>query len=304
MNPLIHIGYQKTGSTFLQFNVFNESYGFYNPFDRYSSEVVQKLIITNPFEFNGHQTQKYFSKKFRDAEKDNLCPVISAEDLSGHLVAYRTYEKEVSLRLKETFPEAKILIIVRKQQSIIKSAWRHYLRNKGPQPLSRFIGKQYMKDGFSPILRLDKLKYDLTVNQYQNLFGRENVLVLPFELLKLDQKEYIKKILEFSEVEPKEQQELYEPANLSPRAIELLVFNKLGFFMHKDTLGEKTYLLEKIINKFSILARLITPESVNKRIEKSWDTYIEEMTRDYYCDSNRNLSTLTGLDLANFGYDL
>jgi len=305
MDPLIHIGYAKTGSTFLQSNIFNENFGFYNPYDIYSSEIIQKLILTNSFEYDALETRKFFEEKYKKSGEKNLCPVISAEDLSGHLFANRNnYEKEISQRLKETFPNAKVLIVVREQKSIIKSAWRHYLRKNGAQSISRFIGKKNIKDGFSPILRLDKLKYDLLVSYYQELFGNENVLVLPFELLKVDQRGYITKILAFAGLELKNIKDLYEPENLSPKAIELFICHKLGFFMHKDILGEKTAVVEKVINKVSRFFGLVTPNFINKKIEGSWEKYISEMTKDYYRDSNKKLSQLIGHDLRVHGYEL
>jgi len=41
--PLIHIGYNKTGSTFLQKHVFNEEFGFHSPFDEYFAEIIDTL---------------------------------------------------------------------------------------------------------------------------------------------------------------------------------------------------------------------------------------------------------------------
>ncbi len=269
MKPLLHIGYAKTGSTFLQFNIFKPAYGFYNAFDHHFAEVIQHLILCNSFTYDAEATLKYFTDKYEDAPKQKLMPVISAESLSGQLFANNNKEKEISLRLKETFPGGKILIVIRNQKAIIKSAWKHYLRNNGAQTIDRFIRKEGIKQGFTSILNMDRFQYHYLVRQYQKLFGRENVLVLPFELLKSNQKEFVNKVLVFSGSNKEFKDKIYPPANVSRLPVELYIRNKVGFYMNADRYGDRRVFLQKVLDKICPVVAKITPDRMNMAIEKS-----------------------------------
>lgn len=304
MEPLLHIGYAKTGSTFLQFNIFKPDYGFYNAFDQHFAEVIQRLILCNSFTYDTIETLKFFTDKYAKAISQGLKPVISAESLLGQLFANNNIEKEISVRLKETFPDAKILIVIRKQKAIIKSAWKHYLRNNGAQTIDRFIRKDGIKPGFTSILNMDRFQYHFLVGQYQNLYGKENVLVLPFELLKINQKEYVNKILAFSGTDIEFKEEIYPPANVSRTPVELYIRNKVGFFMNVDRYGDKRVFLQKVLDKLCPVASKITPDRINMAIDKKWDDYLEPLIDGYYRDSNNILAEITGLDLRTYHYEL
>ncbi len=304
MEPLLHIGYAKTGSTFLQFNIFKPDYGFYNAFDQHFAQVIQRFILCNSFTYDAVATLKYFKDKYAVAKSQGLKPVISAESLSGQLFANNNIEKAISLRLKETFPDAKILIVIRNQKAIIKSAWKHYLRNNGAQTIDRFIRKEGIKQGFTSILNMDRFQYHFLVKQYQKLYGKENVLVLPFELLKINQKEYVNKILAFSGTCKEFKEDIYPPANVARTPVELFIRHKIGFYMNVDRYGDKKVFLQKVLDKVCPLVAKITPDCVNKSIDKSWDRYLDLLIDGYYQDSNNILAEITGLDLKEYHYEI
>ncbi len=58
---LIHIGYHKTGSTFLQKSVFShQEFGFCYPWSR--GDYFEQLILVNPFTFDNHKVRKLKTK--------------------------------------------------------------------------------------------------------------------------------------------------------------------------------------------------------------------------------------------------
>jgi hypothetical protein len=83
--PLIHIGYHKSGTTWLQQEVFcQRSLGFCAPWGRQSHLAIDRFVIVNPFQFNAGEARRQFMAGLRQAADDNLVPVITSADLCGH----------------------------------------------------------------------------------------------------------------------------------------------------------------------------------------------------------------------------
>ncbi len=90
---LLHIGYHKTASTWLQQNFFNNpANGFYSPYK--STTLIQSLIHPRPFDFDINQCQKNLTKLFVETEPGTAMPVLSLEALSGnpHLGGFNNIE--------------------------------------------------------------------------------------------------------------------------------------------------------------------------------------------------------------------
>src|SRR5690606_25747219 len=91
----------------------------------------------------------------------------------------------------------KVLITVREQRSFALSAYREYIAQGGANPLRDFIGTGQEPESFTPILRPEFLMYDRVVAHCQTLFGDENLLVLPYELLRRDPPAYLARLRDF-----------------------------------------------------------------------------------------------------------
>jgi hypothetical protein len=81
VQPLLHIGYHKTGSTFLQKRVFPNP-GF---------SLVAKpralsftFVKSEPFGFDAHAAREALRPGIEEAKENGLMPVLSAERLSGN----------------------------------------------------------------------------------------------------------------------------------------------------------------------------------------------------------------------------
>jgi len=74
-NLLIHIGYQKTGSTWLQKHLFNNhSIGFAKPFS--SPQIYHTLCFPLPLVFNIDQCRKTLVPELKNAEKKGLDMIV------------------------------------------------------------------------------------------------------------------------------------------------------------------------------------------------------------------------------------
>jgi hypothetical protein len=299
---LIHVGYHKTASSWLQNCIFsNESLGFYAPWTVNTGEVAQVFLMANEYRYDIEQARRTFEKGRRTARAKSLLPVLSNQDLCGYPMYGQYYGRQVAERLHETFPNANILIGIREQQSMLLSQFKQYVRQDGIHPLDVFIGTGTERVGFSPIFRLDHLEYDLLVEHYQQLFGRNNVLVLPMELLRVDAQWYVQRILD-SCGRSAACNVSYPSENAGWGGVAIALKRRLNFVFPQDPLGRRQYRLNHASYAVSSLVDRITPRRLHKLVDGKWKRAIERRVSDYYRSSNRRLSELIGMDLARFGY--
>src|SRR5687768_14246983 len=118
---LIHIGYHKTGSTWLQRHLFNTGTGFSTPVNKHVAR--QKIVEPNALDYDVETTRMFFESAFEVAIEHGQVPVISCERICGSPHGGGYDSKEIADRLFETFPKAKILIVIRQQQAMILSTY-------------------------------------------------------------------------------------------------------------------------------------------------------------------------------------
>src|SRR5215204_3443216 len=134
MRPLLHIGYHKTGTTWLQRHVFGDSgMGF--------SQMggAQRLIAVNPFDFRPKRIRKQMERKMGQAQALGLVPVLSSERLAEE-PHFGGYDSEfIAGPLAAVFPNAKILVVIREQTSMFLSIYKEYIRRGGAASLRQYL---------------------------------------------------------------------------------------------------------------------------------------------------------------------
>lgn len=302
---LIHIGYPKTASSWLQKGILkDETLGFLAPWGAPSGEAIAQFVIPNTFRFSTESVRRVFEPGLEEAARRNLVPVLSHEHLAGNQIRGRYHAKEVADRIHAVFPEARILVFIREQQSMILSSYRQYIKGAGTAPIQRFLGLDIKKRGFEPICRLDYLEYDLLIKYYQNLFGLMNILVVPFELLKMKQEKLIyKKIVNFLEIEETEINSWSMPINVGYGGATLPLKRQMNRFVMPNIAGSELPLSWRIVNKLTAGIDRVIPNGIHQRVDDNMKIFIREFVGDYFKDSNQRTSQLIGMNLADFGYD-
>jgi hypothetical protein len=190
---LLHIGFAKSGSTYLQrwFEQHPALYyqpkhiagGFYHAWElakdiQYSEKAPENFVLScedfsiwksEPYFYGVRGTKPYDYKKFQDL----LC-----ETLHG------------------LHPTAKVLIVTRGYTTIFKSIYSQYLGMMGTLTFEEML-RDY-KDMFSAML-----DYTYVINLYRQKFGAHRVIVLPFELLQKDPKIFLSIIEQQMKVDSK-----------------------------------------------------------------------------------------------------
>jgi hypothetical protein len=305
---VIHVGYPKTASTWLQETVFGDpDSGFElisgdQPGSRARS--VAAFVTVNSFCDDVKKARSFFEEGLRRCAGEQTIPVISDESLCGVPLNNGYSGRHIADRLHRAFPKARILIGIREQKAWAISCYRQYIMEQGTFPLEIFLGRGNEPMGFMPILHSDFLEYDRIVGYYQGLYGRENVLVLPMELLRKDPRGYLQSVLEFCEC-PGRIERPGDAAMVGLSALALEVRRRLNpLFPNSPLTPPPSTKMHRAQNKLIDAINRLAPRSWSAPLERRWKTVVARRYEGMFQDSNRRLAGLTDIDLAALGYDL
>jgi hypothetical protein len=299
MRPLLHIGYHKTGTTWLQRYVFGDSETGFSQMGG-----AQRLIAVNAFDFRQRRIRKQMERQMGRAQGKGLVPVLSSERLSGE-PQFGGYDSElIADRLATVFPNARILVVVREQTSMFLSIYKEYIRRGGAASLRQYLATP--RDGYwLPQFRFAFLEYHRLIRYYQDLFGAESVLVIPYELLRTQPDTFLRQIGEFVDVPAIQRQ--VRPVNVSLSAFALALKRQANRYFVLDgpvnpappfDFPASNEVLERICRTLDT----ILPVALHDRHERRWRRHVAREVGTRYAESNAVTADLTGLDLRVFGY--
>jgi hypothetical protein len=302
---VIHIGYHKTGTSWLQKHFFsNKDLNVY--LIPRKSKVLSELIKTHPFDFKPASILEKLRPEFEKCQIEAKIPVISKERLSGNPHSGGYDSKEIANRLYDCFPEARIIIVIREQREMILSCYKTYIKKGGLCKLKDYINPKY--DDRRPQFRLENFKYDRLIGYYQNLFGTRNVLVIPYELFRSEPEIFIKRITDFCKIELCTELPFGRFVNPSSNAFSIELKRRINLFITRDSLnGYSPYAitgLKGLSNRILGLTNRMAPKMLYKRKESDHKEYIKSKTSGHYNESNRITSELIGIDLSIYGYEI
>lgn len=184
---LIHIGYPKAASTFLQ-EWFRR-----NPQMQFSSQRLAGFQNTSKVCQYASASNTSHVKYFVTSSEHFIYPNVMGENVprgisdADKLPTYNNVQhsqKNICQTLKELFPNGKVLIITRGFNGILKSGYSQLIRFGG-----RFKFEQYCS-----LIRHNMtnfFNYDFLIDTYIKKFGEDNVIVLPFEFLAEDKTRFL-----------------------------------------------------------------------------------------------------------------
>ena len=313
---LVHIGLIKTGSTWLQEHLFGrDDTGFWSPSDvamppkarvkahTYAlyQDDLGRLLPDDDF-----NPADLWEKLEAFVVPANRCAVFSNERLGGHPLSNGIDRGQICNRIKQVFSNARILIIIREQRSMILSNYMQFLKFGGAQTLRVYLDGNW--DAKSPALTFHHFKYDRLIRKYQSVFGPEKVLVLPFEMIGEMPQDFIERICQFSKITAPENLPFHIKANermsyfpyVFLRRIVPLFRRSRGNANSPAILGHR---LGKIVHMRMVDAiSKVVPRPLDRRAKERLQQQVEEITGDIYTTSNRETENLIGIDLGRFGY--
>ena len=307
---LIHIGYHKTGTTWLQHELFGNPEMDYIqpiPFD----DLIEAMVKPKSWNFDPIGCRIQFKDSISRALERDMIPVISAERLSGNPHSGGYDSKELASRIASVFPQANILIVVREQCAMIFSCYKQYVRMGGSLSLRDYLIPP--NDCRIPLFDFNHFEYHHLIGLYQKLLGAEQVLVLPYEMFLSDPHSFVQRIrrhaLSAEESELEENLPFTSRINNSPLAWSILLqryTNKIA--SRRDTLNQGAFIrsprlakhLERLCGHAGYLLQLWSGDRLEKRMRQ----FVFDMVADRYCISNRKFAGQCNLPLSNYGYQM
>jgi hypothetical protein len=266
----------------------------------------RQLIHPSAFDYEPPVARRFFVEELRRVLDEDKVPVLSHERLSGSPHSGGHDSKELAHRLAATFPEARVLIVIREQRSIVLSTYRQFVRVGGAASLKNYISHPR---GFGrvPLFEPDFFEYHKLIDCYQSLFGPDRVLALPFEVLASNPDLFVDSIVGFAGAkDPGVLPPEARNAGLSPLAVG--VKRRFNLLFVRDTVNPAAPFdlrswrgrLERAIELTDRRVPTVVRRMGNKRAKR----FIGDALSGRFRESNRITASLTGIDLAAFGYDI
>ncbi len=312
MKPLLHVGYHKTASTWLQQMVLRRAeFGCTLVAD--VPGVNDLVVHSNSLDWNAADTRAALEPEFEAARARGLVPVVSSERMSGspHTGGYDT--RTIADRLYETWPDANVLIVVREQKAIVRSVYLQYIRQGGVLPLGAYLDPPralYSVPSFDPRC----FDYHRFASYYRDRFGAERVHVVPYELLRVDPPAFVAAVLAAAGVQPTSDLAALpygrqsNPSLSASSAAVRRQLNRLVAARRPLNPGVLVRIPSTVDHRIwdpvlRTLDRLL-PEGIAAGAERRLRTFLAAWAGDRYGASNRRLGALLSEDLAAYGYDL
>lgn len=298
IQPLIHIGLHKTGTTWMQRRLFvDREIGFEMPWPRGREYAALLFVNAPPFSFDPETTRQAFAAGMRQCAEQGLVPVISHENLSGRPVEGIYDGKAIADRLHQTFPDGRILISIREQRGMMKSLYRQYVRQDGMGGPQDFFEQADYGQKFFHRCRLHHLEYHHIIAYYQKLFSPRQVLALPQEMLRADAVEFARRVCAHVGMELKKEPST-EQENVGMRGGALDAVRRLNRWLPARFHQRRDALERWIIRRGRFFDWLLRGGALEQRLTN----YIQTYAAGRFCESNRITAELTGLDLSQYGY--
>lgn len=311
--PLVHIGYPKALSGWLQWFFFQPAHGFVpiaQPLD-----AMLGIIGQPAFEFDCSVLEEHsraFRRNYGPLPADKV-PVITGENLVGAAFSGGTGATLIAKRLRTCLPHARILVVVREQHDLVYSLYGESIRAGGmAHSLRRMLNPAAGKR--IPQFHPSFLRYDGLVRYYQHLFGPSRVKVLPVEAFREDPSAFAEEIKRFASSEPPfkplEREELNTLINTSSRPLTLSLMRLRNAYRVQNGTNPRGKYVDTFANMFRrdhasqrLDARLPrTP--IDNWLERRHRRRIKASLQGEFAASNRRLAEMIDADLERYGYEM
>lgn len=311
IRPLIHIGYHKTGTTWLQRSLFARADLGFVAFDEHA-DIYERIVRPHPFDFDPSACRAHFQPRLQEIIGRGQVPVLSAERLCGNPHSGGYDSKEIADRLAAVFPEGRVLIVLREQRSIILSTYKQYVRAGGTASIRQYLFPPERGRSRVPMFDFEHFKYDRLVSYYQFRFGQDNVLVLPFELFRRTPREFASRILSFAGVACNDavldSLPFGEKENEGLSGFAVALKRRLNPLVQQDRLNPGAWFpihkAERFLKRYVGAVDSWVPRSVSGHLEGRMRAVVCDAVGNRYKESNARTSELIGMPLAEFGYDV
>jgi len=231
---------------------------------------IYEAFLLKKYPGGENERQKYL-KKITLGINNNEKVLISNEHfsmpsswLNPDVEKYNSRE-EISILLKEYFPNAKILLIIRNQVDWIESWYQERVKRNEWRRIDELINSNFFETEI-----VSYLDFNLTIEHYQKIFGIKNVKIVPMEILKEDQQKFSDLITNFFEIKKIKSTSLPKIKN-SQSSFLTEIKRRLNFFffffaLNRDTKYSRIFFrfYKTFSSLFAFTSKCIRPTKLKK----------------------------------------
>ncbi|KHK92638.1 sulfotransferase family protein [Novosphingobium malaysiense] len=302
-NAIVHLGYHKTATTWLQEQVFPRA----TSHDFVPRKAVQDaLLAPSGLHFCADNARRVLSLQGR-----NRPVLLSEENLSGYIHnggLHGFLAPEMARRVKAVFPDARIVVFIRNQLDICRASYAQYVSGGGTWSArryfetARFVRGALTRPWKAPVFEFEHFEYDRLVSHYDSLFGAERVHVYPYEWLQ-DRSSMLKRMekdlgLSLDALPPEGSR-----ANRSLGAAGLTAMRAVNLFTRQSVVNKDRIVdlpggqvlrhgAKWLVGRVPVINR--SPARLSDRLRRR--------IAEHYPQSNRRLMAMRDLPLDDLGY--
>jgi hypothetical protein len=312
---VLHVGLHKTATTFLQDRVFPELPGvafvhplhYPQPSDGPIEQFMLEVFFRNAACIDLDRHRAAIHEWLARVEQPTV--LISSEAIVGWPIENHSNLANNSELLHSMFPNARVILVVRRQDKWVESAYAQLLKAGFSTSIDRYVNWNSRTRRFDPYNvglyhgpNLDARDLDWAAfdRHYRARFGEQAVLTLPFELFVDDAPSFLYELYAFLGIEDGPRPDTRERVNERWSGITA----GLAKLVNKVPMPIKRAIRDRIGNEWhpaSVFARTIDP-LLPKRTSRFVPEPIAEALLELHRDDNRALAERIGRELGHWGY--
>ena len=297
---LIHIGYHKTGTTWLQ-NAFFPHHSDLSIVGQYP-DLAEQVINPDGLEFDASVARRFYQPRIVAAVAASRIPVLTTERLSGNPHSGGYDSRTIADRLHDAFPQASILIMVRHQVDMAVSMYKQYVRMGGVCTLHEYLFPPV--DGRIPLFRMEFLEYHRLAEYYARLFGAERVRVMVYEQFRDDPAAFLDELCAFLAIRRDVSFPVHERVNESLSDFATLLKRRVNRWHGGDSLFPVTPPVPRLTGGLFRAIERLDRAGLSKLFSANLKREAVGLIQGRFGASNRELARTFGLDLAQYGYEM
>ncbi|MCU7795574.1 MAG: hypothetical protein KZQ75_00445 [Candidatus Thiodiazotropha sp. (ex Myrtea spinifera)] len=321
---IVHIGVPKSATSTLQFQYFNRHSGinyFGKPYwcERVGLDksvefhhAISRIWQKDSLDYDASIDGEILSRLIEERSIHGSVNLLSEEGLTNAGFVDR---KIVAERLKNVLKAKKIILTIRNQKTALISLYNwYYTRTIVNLSFDSWISSMFCEDYYRGGKRnfpFRQFEYDKLINVYDGLFGKENVLVIPIELLQADLEHFSSLLSEFIGIETEETSNLLSCAKRENTSSGY-ISTKIQRTIHKArNLYFNYYLSHKKCDQMghhyfsgvvpSLFNSIVQP--IDAKPQRSSLSAINSIN-EYFSKGNKNLVDRGRVDIEKYDYPI
>ncbi len=306
MHTVVHIGWPKTATSWLQEQVFVERLGYQQIMSR--EDVIRLLVLPDQLAFESERLRSDMKVRAAGAWQHGRVPVVSHERLCG-VLRNRLESVVLGERVLSVLADPRVIIVVREQNGAMLAAWQQYVRDGGApgtgpsiRSLRSYYGDHATRGStLPPIGDLRYFEYDRLVRWYVERLGADRVDVLPLEALRRDPGAFYDRVRRFCGVVSSAVPD-FGASNEAWAPLTYAVKRRLNYVGDRSSYTASTRSRYQQVMRASYRLDRALPGPVRTWGAQRAREIVSELAGTHFAPSNRRLQELVDWDLRDHGY--